>query len=147
MTSRVTYRNMSNWVRDVRRVYENIPFVIVSILNFKIDHQLMSVFYFYFIFSDILIFKYIYINMLLESQQVSNKMDDTDNIAVRHIDLHTRLQLSLCGMSVKSSDDLRGPFLILARKLLKYCTQSLNPQTLLFSFFLSFLLSTLSFTF
>ena len=98
VTSRITYKNVPNWHRDLVRVCENIPIVIVG--N-KVSFFLSN----FFLNLEILFFE---IQVDIKDRKVKAKT----------ITFHRKKNLQYYDISAKSNYNFEKPFLYLARKLI-----------------------------
>lgn len=96
VTSRVTYKNVPNWHKDLVRVCGEIPMVLVG--N-KVDVKVN-------------IFHYLWLIVL-----ILNLLKDR-KVLPKHITFHRKKNLQYYDLSAKSNYNIEKPFLYLTRRLL-----------------------------
>lgn len=105
VTSRITYKNVPNWHRDLVRVCENIPIVLCG--N-KVDIKASILFCF------VLLFFIILLCVILIPRMQERK------VKAKTITFHRKKNLQYYDISAKSNYNFEKPFLWLARKLIGY---------------------------
>jgi GTP-binding nuclear protein Ran len=104
VTSRMTYKNVPNWHRDLVRVCENIPIVLCKYCIVFLQNLLLHSYYSYFFF--------------FFSTTGGNKVDIKDRkVRPKQITFHRKKNLQYYDISAKSNYNFEKPFLWLARKL------------------------------
>jgi GTP-binding nuclear protein Ran len=97
VTSRITYKNVPNWHRDLERVCENIPIVLCG--N-KIDVKVRAFFFFGYFVSRLIV-------LVTQERKVK----------AGAVTFHRKKNLQYFEISAKSNYNYAKPFLWLARKL------------------------------
>lgn len=99
VTSRITYKNVPTWHRDLTRVCENVR-LSVFLLSFALAH-----------------FIFLFLNQI-PIVLVGNKVDVQDRqVKPKQITFHRRKNLQYYDVSAKSNYNFEKPFLYLIRKV------------------------------
>ena len=98
VTSRITYKNVPNWHRDLERVCENIPIVLCgNKVDVKVWHLLVSR------------------RPVVDIQHLSTSQER--KVKTGNVTFHRKKNIQYFEISAKSNYNFEKPFLWLARKL------------------------------